>query len=104
MEHVKNTMHIILRSLSPKLTLFNIVGFGWLLSLIILTGLGSTFQQLFENSQEYTESSFMQALEYIDNMSANLGGTKIHPPLAKILSAPLDLDHSKQVFLLTGKY
>lgn len=61
---VRNTLHIFLRSL-PEGTLFNIIGFG------------SRIEKLFPTSQEYNSKTLATAVDTVDKMNANLGGTDI---------------------------
>jgi hypothetical protein len=62
-----------LRSI-PEGTLFNIVGFG------------TRFEKLFNQSQEYNETSLQTAVNYVNKLAANFGGTDILGPLTSILA------------------
>eukprot|EP01114_Cavostelium_apophysatum_P014046 TRINITY_DN3539_c0_g1_i1.p1 TRINITY_DN3539_c0_g1~~TRINITY_DN3539_c0_g1_i1.p1 ORF type:complete len:886 (+),score=216.32 TRINITY_DN3539_c0_g1_i1:162-2819(+) len=86
---VRDCLQVFLRSL-PEKTLFNIVGFG------------SSYQFLFPNgSEEYNDTTLKMASAYVSALTANMGGTKILPPLEAIFQATPKEGVPRQVFLLT---
>nr|XP_057940375.1 von Willebrand factor A domain-containing protein 5B1 [Doryrhamphus excisus] len=87
-DHVKDAMVVILKSLVPG-CLFNIVSFG------------STFKSLFSVSQNYEEEALALACEYIHKIRADMGGTNILAPLKWILRQPMFSGHPRLLFLLT---
>ena len=55
-------------------------------------------EMLFENgSQEYNEESMNVAMEHVEEMRANLGGTNIKKPLATIFAEPATPGVPRQV-------
>jgi len=70
----KRALEICLRALDQS-TLFNIYRFG------------STFDRLFPASRDYSEKSLETALDYLEKMDADLGGTEILGPLEEVYSA-----------------
>eukprot|EP01116_Phalansterium_solitarium_P016045 TRINITY_DN3631_c0_g1_i2.p1 TRINITY_DN3631_c0_g1~~TRINITY_DN3631_c0_g1_i2.p1 ORF type:complete len:453 (+),score=131.21 TRINITY_DN3631_c0_g1_i2:115-1359(+) len=69
---VKETMHVFLRSL-PEGTLFNIIGFG------------TNFEKLFKGgSQEYNDKTLQAAVDHVNKLTANLGGTNVLAPLMAV--------------------
>ena len=85
LDKVRECMKIFLKSLSEG-TMFNIVGFG------------SRMEMLFpEGSREYDEDSMNVALQHVEDMRANLGGTNIKKPLNKIFSEPATPGVPRQV-------
>lgn len=42
-------------------------------------GFGSTYEQLFPGSQPHTAETLATATQYVQQLKANLGGTKIYP-------------------------
>jgi von Willebrand factor A domain-containing protein 5 len=87
-KRVQNSLQIFLRSI-PIGTKFNLVSFG------------DKYESLFPSSREYDNNSFQTAIQHVNNMEANMGGTKILPPLKFILENPVDSNYPRQVFLLT---
>lgn len=77
-----------MRSL-PEGTLFNIIGFG------------SSFSSLFKSSVEYNENHLKQAVDHVDKMTANMGGTEILNPLKSIFSTKPKEGIPRQLFVLT---
>ena len=77
--------------MTPGECTFNIVKFG------------SHHDSLFPNgSVEYTEDNFNAAVEYIDGISSDMGGTNILDPLREVLRVQSATpNHKRQVFLLT---
>jgi hypothetical protein len=88
-DQVRDTMIIFLRSLSEG-TLFNIVGFG--------TNHNSLFP---EGSQAYNDKTLELADQYVQNMTADMGGTNILNPLLSIFKEKLKAGIPRQIFLLT---
>ncbi|EGC38522.1 hypothetical protein DICPUDRAFT_148826 [Dictyostelium purpureum] len=84
----KRALEICVRSLSEQ-NKFNIYCFG------------SGFNKVFPESLLYNDESLAMASAYIDNISANLGGTELLPPIKDILGKDSDAEYPRQVFLLT---
>ncbi|EGC39827.1 hypothetical protein DICPUDRAFT_147402 [Dictyostelium purpureum] len=84
----KRALEICLKSLNEK-SKFNIYRFG------------SDFQTYSRTSQLYTDESLEQAMEYIRQTDANLGGTELLPPIKDILKTEYDPEYPRQVFILT---
>eukprot|EP00443_Scrippsiella_acuminata_P050316 CAMPEP_0115467816 /NCGR_PEP_ID=MMETSP0271-20121206/50630_1 /TAXON_ID=71861 /ORGANISM="Scrippsiella trochoidea, Strain CCMP3099" /LENGTH=899 /DNA_ID=CAMNT_0002894837 /DNA_START=12 /DNA_END=2711 /DNA_ORIENTATION=+ len=88
-EQAKRATQIFLRSL-PTDCFFNIVLFG------------STYKTLYSSgSVAYSQASLQKATDYVDRISANLGGTNILEPLSSILPQPPVSGTQRQIFLLT---
>lgn len=85
---VRDTLQIFLRSL-PEGTLFNIIGFG------------TRFDKLFPESKEYNENSLQIAVQHVEKMSANLGGTNLLNPLQAIFAEKCKEGIPRQLFVLT---
>ena len=86
---VKETLQLFLKSI-PEGTLFNIIGFG------------TNFKKLFEGgSVEYNEKNVAAALEHVNGMTANMGGTDILKPLMAIFGEKAKPGIPRQIFLLT---
>ena len=85
---VRDTLQIFLRSL-PEGTLFNIFGFG------------SKFEKLFPESKEYNESTLQTAVQHVEKMTANLGGTNLLSPLQAIFAEKAKEGIPRQLFILT---
>ena len=92
MEQAKKALQLFLRSL-PEDCMFSIVGFG------------TSFDYAFGSSPEpveYTDETLSTATAHVHNMTANLGGTEILQPLARIFALPPpDPEFSRQIFVLT---
>ena len=74
-KEAKSALEISLRAL-PEGCLFNIIRFG------------SSYQSLYKESKELTEAGLREALAYLKNTEANLGGTELLAPLQAILETP----------------
>eukprot|EP00026_Physarum_polycephalum_P000836 Phypoly_transcript_00837.p1 GENE.Phypoly_transcript_00837~~Phypoly_transcript_00837.p1 ORF type:complete len:1288 (+),score=250.88 Phypoly_transcript_00837:78-3941(+) len=83
----KTALLLFIKSL-PQNSFFNIIGFG------------SMHESLFQKSQPYTEENVAVALQHLESLEANLGGTEIMEPIRAILEAPLIAD-TKQIILVT---
>jgi Ca-activated chloride channel family protein len=83
----KKAMEICLRGLA-KGTRFNIYRFG------------SSFDSLFTEPVDYTESSLERAVSYLAKTDADLGGTEIHAPLEHIYSTAPRADGTERTVLL----
>ncbi|XP_058490757.1 von Willebrand factor A domain-containing protein 5A-like isoform X3 [Solea solea] len=84
----RDTLLLLLKSL-PMGCYFNIFSFG------------SSFEHIFPNSVEYSESTMAEALKKVEAMEANLGGTEILKPLKHIYSQPCIPSQPRQVFVFT---
>lgn len=85
---VKETMLLFLKSL-PSNCFFNIVGFG------------SYYRCLFQESKEYNDENLNKAMNYVNKMRADLGGTNLILPLEFIFDQPSKRGRPRIVFLLT---
>ena len=88
MDGAKTTLLLFLKSL-PDGCFFNVVGFG------------SSFENLFEESQPYNDENLKKATDLAQKMTANLSGTKILQPLQWVFSQPPVKGHPRQLFLLS---
>jgi hypothetical protein len=88
---VKGTLRLLLNQMTPGECTFNIVKFG------------SHHDSLFPNGAvEYNEDNYNAAVEYINGISSNMGGTNILDPLREVLrNQTATTNHKRQVFLLT---
>uniref|UniRef100_A0A3B3V7H6 von Willebrand factor A domain-containing protein 5A-like n=1 Tax=Poecilia latipinna TaxID=48699 RepID=A0A3B3V7H6_9TELE len=84
----KDTLLLLLKSL-PMGCYFNIYSFG------------SSFEHIFPTSVEYSEKTMKEALEKVEKMGSNLGGTEILRPLKHIYSQACIPKHPRQVFVFT---
>ncbi|KAM5191381.1 uncharacterized protein ACMZJ9_008764 [Mantella aurantiaca] len=87
-QSAKETLVLLLKSL-PLGCYFNIYSFG------------STFESVFMESMEYTQETLQAAVDKVNQMSADLGGTEILEPLLKIYKTAGRSQHPRQVFILT---
>ncbi|KAM9331060.1 von Willebrand factor A domain-containing protein 5A [Gastrophryne carolinensis] len=87
-QSAKETLVLLLKSL-PLGCYFNIYGFG------------SSFESFFLESMEYTQETLDGAIERVNQMSADLGGTEILEPLVKIYKTAERPGHPRQVFIFT---
>ncbi|XP_040277163.1 von Willebrand factor A domain-containing protein 5A-like isoform X2 [Bufo bufo] len=87
-QSAKETLVLLMKSL-PLGCYFNIYGFG------------SQFESFFPESVEYTQQSMHDAVEKVNQMQADLGGTEILEPLKKIYETAGRPDHPRQVFIFT---
>ncbi|XP_075437249.1 von Willebrand factor A domain-containing protein 5A-like isoform X2 [Ascaphus truei] len=84
----KETLVLLLKSL-PLGCYFNIFGFG------------SHLESFFLESMEYTQQSMDQAVEKVNQMEADFGGTEILQPLTKIYKTAGRPEHPRQLFVFT---
>ncbi|XP_069604297.1 von Willebrand factor A domain-containing protein 5A-like [Ranitomeya imitator] len=87
-QSAKETLVLLLKSL-PLGCYFNIYGFG------------SNFESFFSESVEYTQNSLDDAVEKVNQMQADFGGTEILEPLQKIYKTAGRPDHPRQLFIFT---
>ncbi|XP_056403370.1 von Willebrand factor A domain-containing protein 5A-like [Hyla sarda] len=87
-QSAKETLVLLLKSL-PLGCYFNIYGFG------------SNFESYFPESVEYTQQSLVDAVEKVNQMQADLGGTEILQPLKKIYETAGIPEHPRQLFIFT---
>jgi Ca-activated chloride channel family protein len=88
-QEAKKALEICLRGLDQG-SLFEIYRFG------------STYESLFPAAVFYTEKTAAEALNYLENMNADLGGTKILDPLKEICSSLSEYQNSQRdIILLT---
>ncbi len=88
-QEARKALEICTRALEPGST-FNIVRFG------------STFESLFKKPNSYDEKSLKEALSYLKNMEADLGGTEVYSPLKHVLESSSDTDDlQRKVILIT---
>ncbi|XP_032401502.1 von Willebrand factor A domain-containing protein 5A-like isoform X1 [Xiphophorus hellerii] len=84
----RDTLLLLLKSL-PMGYYFNIYSFG------------SSFEHIFPKSVEYTKKTMKKALEKVEKMESNLGGTEILQPLNHIYSQACIPKHPRQLFVFT---
>ncbi|XP_032401497.1 von Willebrand factor A domain-containing protein 5A-like isoform X3 [Xiphophorus hellerii] len=84
----RDTLLLLLKSL-PMGCYFNIYSFG------------SSFEHIFPKSVEYTKKTMKKALEKVEKMESNLGGTEILQPLNHIYSQACIPKHPRQLFVFT---
>ncbi|KAJ0063680.1 hypothetical protein NL108_004812 [Boleophthalmus pectinirostris] len=84
----RDTLLLLLKSL-PMGCYFNIYSFG------------STFEQIFPESVEYSQKTMEEALKKVEKMEANLGGTEILAPLKRIYSQGCIPNQPRQLFVFT---
>ncbi|XP_027900800.1 von Willebrand factor A domain-containing protein 5A-like isoform X6 [Xiphophorus couchianus] len=84
----RDTLLLLLKSL-PMGCYFNIYSFG------------STFEHIFPKSVEYSEKTMEEALNKVEKMGDNLGGTEILQPLKHIYSQACIPKHPRQLFVFT---
>ncbi|CAO2635483.1 von Willebrand factor A domain-containing protein 5A [Lemmus lemmus] len=87
-EAAKETLLLLLKSL-PMGCYFNIYGFG------------SSFEKFFPESVKYTQETMEEAVERVNDLEADLGGTEILKPLRNIYKAPSIPGHPLQLFVFT---
>ena len=73
----------------PVSCYFNVVAFG------------STYRNLFEDSQKYSKETVERAMAFAHKLQASLGGTELLNPLHWILKKPPVSDMPRQIFILT---
>ncbi|XP_023206783.1 von Willebrand factor A domain-containing protein 5A-like [Xiphophorus maculatus] len=84
----RDTLLLLLKSL-PMGCYFNIYSFG------------SSFEHIFPKSVEYSEKTMEEALNKVEEMGDNLGGTEILQPLKHIYSQACIPKHPRQLFVFT---
>ncbi|XP_072311250.1 von Willebrand factor A domain-containing protein 5A-like isoform X3 [Eucyclogobius newberryi] len=84
----RDTLLLLLKSL-PMGCYFNIYSFG------------SIFEQIFKESAEYNQKTMEEALEKVEKMHADLGGTEILAPLKHIYSQGCIPNQPRQLFVFT---
>lgn len=87
-EAAKETLILLLKSLSLG-CYFNIYGFG------------SSFEAFFPESVKYTQQTMEEAVERVQLLQADLGGTEILTPLQTIFRGPSIPGHPLQLFVFT---
>jgi hypothetical protein len=85
---VRNALELCLRSMTPGCR-FNIVGFG------------SDFGRLFPESRPYDDESLKMASAYVQQLSADRGGTNILPALQSVLGQPSASGLRRQAVVMT---
>eukprot|EP00826_Nyctotherus_ovalis_P031081 TRINITY_DN2481_c0_g3_i2.p1 TRINITY_DN2481_c0_g3~~TRINITY_DN2481_c0_g3_i2.p1 ORF type:complete len:450 (+),score=112.88 TRINITY_DN2481_c0_g3_i2:118-1467(+) len=87
-KQAKSALDMLLRSL-PVNSKFNIVCFG------------SNCEFFKPASLYYDPSTLQEALNYLKDISANLGGTDLYKPLAEVIKLPFSPSHPRSLFVLT---
>ncbi|XP_050773610.1 von Willebrand factor A domain-containing protein 5A-like [Gopherus flavomarginatus] len=87
-DSAKETLVLLLKSL-PLGCYFNIYGFG------------SRFESFYPQSVAYTQQTMAESLQRIQQLQADLGGTKILAPLRAIYRSPCQDGHPRQLFVFT---
>lgn len=88
MKTAKDALILFLKSL-PYNSLFNVYSFG------------SNYEKLFNRSVQYTEENIKTAVNKVEIMNANLGGTEILEPLLSIFGEERVTKYQRNIFLLT---
>ncbi len=86
---IRATLITSIKSL-PEGCYFNIIAFG------------SKFRQLFHESKEYSKSSVKNAVEFVNQFQASLGGTEILQPLKWIYKKSRKVDMPCQIFIIAN--
>ncbi|KAJ3335166.1 von Willebrand factor A domain-containing protein 5A [Gonapodya sp. JEL0774] len=84
----RTALLLFLKSL-PQSCKFNIIGFG------------SGYELLFPNSVDYNEESLTKAVQHVEKVDADLGGTEILPPLQAAVREPLNNGWQRSIIALT---
>ncbi|XP_048836980.1 von Willebrand factor A domain-containing protein 5A-like isoform X10 [Brienomyrus brachyistius] len=84
----RDTLLLLLKSL-PVGCYFNIYGFG------------SSFESYFPESVEYMQANMETAVQKVQSMQADMGGTEILQVLQNIYSKPCLPSHPRQLFVFT---
>ena len=87
-EEARKALEILIRALSKDM-MFNIYRFG------------SGFEHLYSHSKPYDEKSIKEALKYLAETDASMGGTEVLPPLADIYGKEPDDGFRRDVILIT---
>lgn len=87
-EKAKQALVFFLRSL-PQQSYFDVYSFG------------NSFKAMFGKSCKYDNATLKRAVDAVESMSANMGGTNIGSALEAIFSSPVIEGYPKQIFLLT---
>ena len=87
-EEARKALEILIRALSKDM-MFNLYRFG------------SGFEQLYRHSIPYDEKSMKEALKYLSETDASMGGTEVLPPLADIYGKEPDDGFRRDVILIT---
>ena len=87
-DSVVSTLITCIKSL-PEGCFFNMIAFG------------SSFRQLFHESKEYSKLYVKYAVDFANQLKANLGGTDLLPPLKWIFKKARKNDMPCQVFVIT---
>jgi Ca-activated chloride channel family protein len=87
-ESAKKALEIMIRALNPN-TMFNVYRFG------------ATFQNLYPQSKSYDENSMQEALKYLSQADASLGGTEVLATLTDIYQKELESGYRRDVILIT---
>jgi Ca-activated chloride channel family protein len=62
---------------------------------------GSTFEKMFEQPVEYTEKTLSDALQSLENWTADLGGTELFAPLEAICAVEPDSGWKREILVIT---
>jgi hypothetical protein len=62
---------------------------------------GDSYRALWPESKPYTDETLAEALKAAEKLSANMNGTELLPPLAKILESALIPEFPRQVAIIT---
>lgn len=78
MERAKEALVMLLNQLPPDNTTFNIISFG------------SKWTQLWSRAQAYDDDNLATAIQHVQEMKANYGGTEILAPLRAVINEEID--------------
>ena len=87
-ESAKKAIEIMIRALNTDV-MFNIYRFG------------SSFESLYTRSKSYDENKMREALKYLFQTHASLGGTEVLAPLTDIYQKELDSVYRRDIILIT---
>lgn len=90
MDAVRSALRIVLASLPTSKTAFNIVSFG------------SHYDSLWSSSRDYNTETVKEAMQHVDDMIADYGGTEISRAISGAVGLhTLEVDRPTAIFLLT---
>ena len=87
----KTCLDLFIRSL-PVGCYFNVICFG------------STYQPLFQNSKEYNQKTFLEAVKYANGITASLGGTELFGVLDFVFKGRRVCESQRRIFVLTDGF
>ncbi|MFH1933802.1 MAG: VIT domain-containing protein [Pseudomonadota bacterium] len=86
--HARRALEVCLKALEEGWR-FNVYRFG------------STFEKMFDQPVEYTEKALSDALQSLENWTADLGGTELFAPLEAICAVEPDSGWKREILVIT---